>query len=89
MELTTGQKTTGTASSSPAKCAWCSGTGDWNVAPGNCASCIVCGGKGHVAVYQPPLSCQQCRGTGRSNTVSPCLTCAGTGWESYFKKKMV
>jgi DnaJ-class molecular chaperone len=84
MELKTGQQT---IAPSPAKCAWCGGSGQWNVAPGHSASCIVCGGKGKVSIYEPTLSCQQCKGTGRSNTVSPCLTCAGTGWESYFKKK--
>lgn len=63
------------------KCAWCGGTGKWNVAPGNNASCIVCGGKGQVSVTGEVNQCRQCRGSGKSNGVSPCLTCAGTGWE--------
>ncbi|MEP6903339.1 MAG: transcriptional regulator [Actinomycetota bacterium] len=67
----------------PAKCAWCSGTGKWQVAPGNIASCIVCGGKGQVSVTQPTSHCEQCEGRGRGNTISPCLTCAGTGWSTY------
>ena len=72
--------------SPPSKCAWCSGSGKWNVAPGHYASCIVCGGKGKVTVSQPPVTCRQCHGNGRVNTISPCLTCAGTGWESYLTK---
>jgi DnaJ-class molecular chaperone len=76
-----------TNSSPASKCAWCAGTGEWNVAPGLCTSCIVCGGKGNVTVAQPPVFCLQCNGTGRMNTVSPCLTCAGTGWESYLTKE--
>ncbi len=83
MELKAGQQT---GNSSPAKCAWCSGSGKWNVAPGHSASCIVCGGKGSVSIYQPALSCEQCQGTGRNKTIRPCLVCAGTGWESYLKK---
>jgi hypothetical protein len=73
----------------PSTCAWCGGTGEWNVAPGLCTSCIVCGGKGKVAVGQPPVSCSQCEGKGRVSTVSPCLTCAGTGWESYLTKPKI
>jgi DnaJ-class molecular chaperone len=65
----------------PAKCAWCDGTGRWNVAPGVPASCIVCGGKGHVSAIQPAAHCQQCEGSGRRSVSNPCLTCAGTGWE--------
>ncbi|HEY0429488.1 MAG TPA: hypothetical protein VGC76_17040 [Pyrinomonadaceae bacterium] len=63
------------------KCAWCSGTGKWSVAPGNNASCIVCGGKGHVAVKGEAGKCRQCLGVGKSNSVIPCYTCGGTGWE--------
>ncbi|HVE58794.1 MAG TPA: hypothetical protein VNB22_18310 [Pyrinomonadaceae bacterium] len=72
-----------TRTSAPAKCAWCSGSGKWNVAPGNTASCIVCGGKGNVSVTQPSEHCQQCQGSGRGNSIHPCLTCAGTGWATY------
>lgn len=63
------------------KCAWCGGTGRWNVAPGNHASCIVCGGKGQVSLTGHASQCRQCYGNGKSNGISPCLTCAGTGWE--------
>ena len=63
------------------KCAWCSGTGKWNVATGNYAVCVVCGGKGQVSVSGRGNQCGQCRGSGKSNSVNPCLTCAGTGWE--------
>ena len=63
------------------KCAWCSGTGKWSIAPGNNASCVVCDGKGLVSVTGRPRECWQCRGSGKSDSVSPCLTCAGTGWE--------
>ena len=73
----------------PSKCAWCVGTGRWNVAPGLRTSCVVCGGKGNISVAQPPILCRQCDGKGRINTVSPCLTCAGTGWESYLTKQKV
>jgi DnaJ-class molecular chaperone len=73
----------------PSTCAWCTGSGKWNVAPGLSTSCIVCGGKGNVTVGQPPVSCLQCDGKGRANTVTPCLTCAGTGWESYLTKRNV
>lgn len=68
------------------KCAWCHGGGRWQVAPGHLASCIVCGGKGRVTAGQTPVKCRQCEGTGRTNTVSPCLSCSGTGWESYLYK---
>lgn len=71
----------------PSKCAWCDGSGEWNVAPGICASCIVCGGKGSVKVAQPPIVCSQCEGKGRIYTVTPCVICAGTGWESYLTKQ--
>ena len=67
----------------PSKCAWCEGSGKWRVAPGHFGSCIVCGGKGSVKVTQPPVVCLQCDGKGRANSVRPCFTCAGTGWESY------
>jgi DnaJ-class molecular chaperone len=63
------------------KCAWCAGTRKWNVAPGNYVFCIVCGGNGQVSVSGQPVACQQCYGSGRSNSVSPCFTCGGTGWE--------
>lgn len=63
------------------KCAWCSGTGKWNVAPGMPASCIVCGGKGFTLVAQPTTACRQCDGSGRRNNTRLCLKCAGTGWE--------
>ncbi|HSK71922.1 MAG TPA: hypothetical protein VK892_09525 [Pyrinomonadaceae bacterium] len=62
------------------KCAWCGGTGKWNVAPGK-ASCIVCGGKGQVLVTGQASQCRKCRGSGKSNGVSPCFTCVGIGWE--------
>lgn len=65
----------------PAKCAWCSGTGKWNVIAGKPTSCIVCGGKGHVSIAQPAGYCQQCQGSGRRGNVNPCFNCAGTGWE--------
>lgn len=65
----------------PVKCAWCGGTGKWNIAPGNNASCVVCGGKGTVLVSGQPRICWQCRGNGQTDGVNPCLTCAGTGWE--------
>ncbi|MBK7706420.1 MAG: hypothetical protein IPN69_00605 [Acidobacteria bacterium] len=77
-----------TALSIPSKCAWCEGSGKWNVAPGNVASCIVCGGKGAVNAGVSPVECQQCGGRGRANTVTPCLQCAGTGWETYPAKKL-
>jgi DnaJ-class molecular chaperone len=63
------------------KCAWCSGTGKWSIAPGNKASCVVCDGIGLVSVTGRPRECWQCRGNGRIKGVSPCLICAGTGWE--------
>jgi len=63
------------------KCAWCSGTGRWSIAPGNNASCVVCHGQKLVSVKGRPIECRQCRGSGKRNEVSPCLTCAGTGWE--------
>lgn len=62
-------------------CAWCRGTGKWNIAPGQAASCVVCGGTGKISVIQPPIYCRQCRGKGREQMTNPCLTCAGTGWE--------
>jgi DnaJ-class molecular chaperone len=61
-------------------CAWCTGSGKWAVSLGYTVSCLVCGGKGQVMVNQPAGQCQQCAGSGRRNPVSPCLTCAGTGW---------
>lgn len=65
----------------PQECAWCKGSGKRNVSPGNIASCVVCGGKGSVAIAQPAAPCSYCEGSGSRNTVSKCLTCAGTGWE--------
>lgn len=64
------------------KCAWCTGSGRWTLAPGNTISCIVCGGKSQVSVAQPAIQCRQCAGAGKgSSRMNPCLTCAGTGWE--------
>ena len=63
------------------KCAWCGGTGKWSVAPGNNTTCVVCHGQKLVSVEGRPSECRQCRGSGKSSRVSPCLTCAGTGWE--------
>lgn len=63
------------------KCAWCGGTGQWRVAPGNKASCVVCGGGGLVSVAGRASECRQCGGSGKSGDFRPCLTCAGTGWE--------
>jgi len=63
------------------KCAWCGGAGKWSIASGNYASCVVCDGKGLVSVTGRPRECWQCRGKGKINGVSPCLICAGTGWE--------
>ncbi len=63
------------------RCVWCVGTGKWNVAPGNNASCIVCGGKGQVSVTGQASKCRQCLGSGKSNSVNPCYNCGGTGWE--------
>jgi DnaJ-class molecular chaperone len=65
-------------------CAWCTGTGKWAVSMGYVVSCIVCGGKGKVMMAQPAGPCRQCKGSGRRSVVSPCLTCAGTGWERVF-----
>jgi DnaJ-class molecular chaperone len=62
-------------------CAWCGGTGKWRVAFGNTAPCVVCDGGGSVSVTGRPRECWQCRGSGRNNKITPCLTCAGTGWE--------
>jgi DnaJ-class molecular chaperone len=78
---------TATKTFAPAKCAWCGGSGKWRVAPGNIASCVVCGGKGQVSVSQPTDACLQCEGMGRSSLVSPCLSCAGTGWGTYLNRK--
>jgi DnaJ-class molecular chaperone len=66
----------------PVKCSWCGGSGKWNVSPGNSASCVVCFGKGQVSAAEPAKHCRECRGSGKRNAVSPCLTCAGTGWEN-------
>ncbi len=68
----------------PETCAWCAGTGRWAVSAGYVVSCLVCGGKGKVQVSQPASPCRQCEGSGRRDTVSPCLTCAGTGWARVF-----
>ena len=65
-------------------CAWCTGTGKWDVSRGYVVSCLVCGGKGQVMVNQPAGQCQQCAGSGRRNVASPCLSCAGTGWVRVF-----
>jgi hypothetical protein len=74
-------KTKTSSDYSQAKCAWCGGSGKWSVAPGSKTVCIVCSGKGKVSVAGQPSECRQCRGSGRSDRVNPCLTCAGTGWE--------
>lgn len=68
-----------------ARCAWCGGSGRWNVALGNPTSCIVCGGKGSVSIAQSADFCKQCEGSGRRGNVNPCFTCAGTGWEQVSK----
>jgi len=73
----------------PEKCAWCEGTGKRKVSPGNIASCIVCGGKGHIAIAQPAGACRHCEGSGRRNITSFCLTCAGTGWEHISEQKQI
>jgi DnaJ-class molecular chaperone len=65
----------------PGKCAWCSGTGKSNVAPGMPVSCVVCGGKGHTSIAQPAAQCRECEGSGRRINKRACFTCAGTGWE--------
>lgn len=75
--------TTSTAAAKLSKCAWCEGSGRWTVAPGNIGSCIVCGGKGAVGAGRSPVVCRDCEGRGRVGTVTPCVTCAGTGWETY------
>ncbi|HEY0323438.1 MAG TPA: hypothetical protein VGC66_20945 [Pyrinomonadaceae bacterium] len=67
-------------------CAWCTGTGMSAVSMGYVVSCLVCGGKGHVSVMQPAGQCQQCKGSGRRNVASPCLSCAGTGWVRMFSQ---
>ncbi|MBD0372866.1 MAG: transcriptional regulator [Pyrinomonadaceae bacterium] len=72
------------SNSSPETCAWCAGTGRRAVSLGYVASCLVCGGKGHVTVKQPAGQCQQCGGSGHRNAASPCLYCAGTGWALAF-----
>jgi DnaJ-class molecular chaperone len=64
-----------------AKCAWCEGSGKRKIAPGNIASCVVCGGKGNLSLLQPSSFCRHCEGTGRRNTSNRCMICAGTGWE--------
>jgi len=69
------------------KCAWCNGTGKWKIAPGNKASCVVCDGRGAVLVTGRPRECWQCGGNGRMKGVSPCLICAGTGWEMVLGQK--
>lgn len=65
----------------PGKCAWCTGTGKRNIAPGLLTSCIVCGGKGFTSVAQPAYPCGPCQGSGRRDNTTLCHTCDGTGWE--------
>lgn len=72
----------------PGKCAWCGGSGKWNVAPGLLTSCIVCGGKGFTSVAQPADHCGPCEGTGRRDNIA-CRTCAGTGWEYLSAVKII
>jgi DnaJ-class molecular chaperone len=73
-------------SQAPGTCAWCAGSGVGAVSIGYVISCLVCGGKGKVMVAQPSGPCRQCEGRGRRNQNSPCLTCAGTGWERVFEQ---
>lgn len=68
----------------PETCGSCAGTGRWAVSVAYVISCLVCGGKGKVSVAQPSATCRQCEGSGRRNLTSPCLNCAGTGWERVF-----
>lgn len=74
-------ETTSANSQTKVNCAWCGGAGKWRIAFGNTAPCVVCDGKGSVVVSGHPKECQHCRGSGRNSRVSPCLTCAGSGWE--------
>ncbi|MGB7923917.1 MAG: hypothetical protein WCF57_11790 [Pyrinomonadaceae bacterium] len=64
----------------PQTCAWCAGTGQGAISAGYVASCLVCGGKGHLSMLQPSEQCQQCAGSGKRSITNPCLVCAGTGW---------
>jgi DnaJ-class molecular chaperone len=62
-------------------CAWCGGSRTWTFSMGNKIACPVCGGVGRVQVSQPSRRCHQCEGSGKHNLTTPCLTCAGTGWQ--------
>lgn len=59
-------------------CAYCGGKGEAN--PRTNITCIVCRGKGVVAVREPIRGCRACRGTGvEANSKLPCLACRGKG----------
>ncbi|HYY58971.1 MAG TPA: hypothetical protein VE842_16700 [Pyrinomonadaceae bacterium] len=70
----------------PKTCAWCTGTGKRAISAGYVVSCMVCGGKGNVLIAHPAGQCQQCQGSGRRNSTSSCLACAGTGWGRVFSQ---